>query len=458
MRLPIKPLCEQKRVRRDGTSIIFLQYCYDAEHKTFLSTGIAIPSGFWNRQQLCVKETLPPAYGNFEKINDDLDRQLKLAGDLIKLAKSQGIAEIGAYVKEKYDPGIDLNTLAAADFDLKTGYVPENKKKKEGFFLHLDDYVKSKEKKVKKATLGVYGQMARHLEAFQTYRKQEITFASLDYQFYEDFIGYLTYEHRQSRKKKPFIYGLRQNTIGKTIKKLRIFIRDRIKRKIIPHIDLSDYKIPEEESDAIYLSHEEIGMIYRVNLSKKPGLIPYRNLFVLGCLTGLRFSDFSALRPEDLQQDMLYKKQEKSIHWVVIPLRKEAKEIFTNQFKNQIPVISNVLFNENIKIIAKMAGINQSLKFSHKKGNKMIEVLKPKWAWITSHTARRSFCTNEFLSGTPVLLIMKISGHKSEKDFYKYIRIDPREAAEKIKLLWMERDQMEVFRNPMKKAINMHAI
>ncbi len=239
---------------------------------------------------------------------------------------------------------------------------------------------------------------------------------------------------------------------------MRIFVRDRIKRKIIPHIDLTDYKIPEEESDAIYLSNEEIEMIYRVNLSKKPELIPYRNLFVLECLTALRFSDFSALRPEDLQQDMLYKKQEKSIHWVVIPLRKEAKEIFTKQFKNQIPVISNVLFNENIKIIAKMAGIMQSVKFSHERGNKMIEILKPKWAWITSHTARRSFCTNEFLKGTPVLFIMKISGHKSEKDFYKYIRIDPLEAAEKIKVLWMERDEMEVFKNPTKKAINMHEI
>ncbi len=124
---------------------------------------------------------LPAQYGDPKKINDDIDRQLKLASNLIKLAKSQGIPKIGAYVKEKYDPSIDLNTLAAGDFRLKTGFVPENKKKRESFFLHLDDYVKSKEKKVKKATLGVYGQMARHLEAFQIYRKQEITFASLDY-------------------------------------------------------------------------------------------------------------------------------------------------------------------------------------------------------------------------------------------------------------------------------------
>jgi len=169
----------------------------------------------------------------------------------------------------------------------------------------------------------------------------------------------------------------------------------------------------------------------------------------------LRFSDFSALEPEDLQQDMLYKKQQKSVHWVVIPMRKEAKEIFTRQFREQIPIISNVRFNENIKIIAKMAGICQVVKFSYRKGNKMIEEKKPKWAWITSHTARRSFCTNEFLKGTPVYLIMKISGHKREKDFYRYIRIDPREAAEKIKELWMEREEMQVFRNPLKRAINL---
>jgi Arm DNA-binding domain len=91
MRLPIKPLCEQKRVRSDGTSMIFLQYCYDAEHKSFLSTEIPIPPEFWNRQQLCVKETLPPDYGNFEKINDDIDRQLNLAGDLTNLAKGKGL-------------------------------------------------------------------------------------------------------------------------------------------------------------------------------------------------------------------------------------------------------------------------------------------------------------------------------------------------------------------------------
>ena len=75
--------------------------------------------------------------------------------------------------------------------------------------------------------------------------------------------------------------------------------------------------------------------------------------------------------------------------------------------------------------------------------------MKPKYAWITSHTCRRSFCTNEFLAGTPVELIMKISGHKNVKDFYKYIRISNEQAAEKIKMLWIERGEIMEFQNQM---------
>src|SRR5688500_526098 len=79
-------------------------------------------------------------------------------------------------------------------------------------------------------------------------------------------------------------------------------------------------------------------------------------------------------------------------------------------------------------------------KHSYKKSNKDVIEVKPKYAWVTSHTCRRSFCTNEFLAGTPVELIMKISGHKSVKDFYKYIRITPEEAANKIKMIWEKRE------------------
>jgi integrase len=143
---------------------------------------------------------------------------------------------------------------------------------------------------------------------------------------------------------------------------------------------------------------------------------------------------------------MLYKKQNKSEHWVVIPLRDEALEILKHRFESDVDILTNVEFNKHIKTIGQLAGITESIKFSHKKHGKDLIESKPKYSWITSHTCRRSFCTNEFLAGTPVELIMKISGHKSVKDFYKYIRITPEEAGQKIRELWKNRGGMKAFK------------
>ncbi len=435
-------LCEEKRIKSDGKSPIYLQYFSGAGHRVFLNTDIAIPPKFWDRHKQRIKDNLPTTYGDHQKLNDEIVRIYRLAEDLIKLAKSSGIEQPGEFVKEKFSPNLRHETLVQRDWKLRT----QMEKPETSFFLQqMDEYIQAKSRKVKRGTLTVFRSMRLHFQSFENHRGKPIQFEALDFQFYEDLIDFLTHHYTLPRKKDKAV-GLRVNTIGKTIHQFRIFIKDRVKRRIIPAIDLSDYKIPSEETDAVYLNLDEIGQIYTLNLGERPDLAPARNLFVLGCLTGLRFSDFSNLKPEDLRQDMLYKKQEKSVHWVVIPLRKEAKAIFTEQFKHDIPAICNPEFNQKIKEIGKLAGIERPIKFSYRKANRMIDVNKPKYAWITSHTARRSFCTNEFLAGTPVYLIMKISGHKREKDFYRYIRVDPQEAALKVKELWMQRGDIEVFK------------
>lgn len=214
---------------------------------------------------------------------------------------------------------------------------------------------------------------------------------------------------------------------------MRLFLKDRIRRKIIPPIDLTEYKVVEEIADATYLSMYEIETIRKLDLSLNPKLDMAKDLLVLGCLTGLRFSDFSNIKPEDIRNGKLHIKQQKSDHWVVIPLRPTAYDIIITKFRGQIPRISNAAFNNDIKKVCEIADISESIKFSYKKGNRDIEELKPKHKWVTSHTCRRSFCTNEFLAGPPVELIMKISGHKSLKDFYRYIKVTPDQAAYQIR-------------------------
>jgi len=59
-----------------------------------------------------------------------------------------------------------------------------------------------------------------------------------------------------------------------------------------------------------------------------------------------------------------------------------------------------------------------------------------KWEKIVSHTARRSFCTNMYLMHVPVVTIMSISGHQTQKSFMGYIKATGEEHATIMKGYW----------------------
>lgn len=443
MNFPIKPVCNRQFIRKNGTSLIYIQYCFSPESRTLLNTEIAIPPVYWNQKKQCVSEKLPVEFGSAEEINFELKRMIRTVEDLILCGNKIKIPHIGQFVKEKSTPHAKIIN---AKTDLNRPGIVNN-----DLYDQIDEYIKSKEKKVCKDMPRIYRNMKEHLKAFEEFRNVPITFDTLDLNFYEEFVDFLMFEY-VLRRRKDTVVGLKVDTIGKTIKQFRTFLRNRMRKKIIALVDMDGWKILEEEVDAVYLTMDEIHAIYNLDLSDYPHLKTYRNDFVLGCLTGLRFSDFSEIMKDDVRKDMLFKKQNKSEHWVVIPLRDEALTILKNRFVENLGTPTNGDFNKHIKTIAKIAGLDNLIKFSHKKQGKDVLETKPKYEWITSHTCRRSFCTNEFLSGTPVELIMKISGHKSVKDFYKYIRITPEEAGQKIKKLWEHRGGMSAFDNGNKIA------
>lgn len=433
MLLPIKLICG-KQERRDGTRLIFIQYCYSSDKRTILNTDIAIPTKCWNKKHRRISTDLPPEFGEALYLNEELKRLMRLAEDIASYAIKNQLPDPIAFLKQTFHPRTDITTVGQ-----RTIEVSPPTKTNTDFFFQFDEYVNSKRKKVTPGMLKVYNNIKGVLLEFEKQRKKKIAFDGIDYNFYEELVDYLLFEHVQ-RRRKEVIIGFKKSTAGKVIKQLRIFLNNRLRRKIISVISLEDFKILDEESDAIYLTETEIQTIYEVNLSHKTHLEKYRDLLVFGCLTGMRFSDFSSVRPEDVRGKRLYKKQGKSDHWVVIPLREVAAEIYFKKFNRCIPRITNPDFNYYIKEVGEQAGIDELITFSHKKGNKDIVEMKPKFKWMTSHTCRRSFCTNEFLAGMPAELIMKISGHKSLRDFYKYIRITPEQAAKQVEKIWQERE------------------
>jgi integrase len=103
--------------------------------------------------------------------------------------------------------------------------------------------------------------------------------------------------------------------------------------------------------------------------------------------------------------------------------------------------LTNQKFNVYIKEVAKLAKIKDLTHKAITKGGTNVSKQFEKHELVTSHTARRSFATNLYKSGFPAISIMKITGHKTETAFLKYIKVTPEEHAKLLYMHWIKQDQ-----------------
>jgi integrase-like protein len=384
---------------------------------------VAIPASYWNRKTGSISGNLPAEYGDPAILEANLREKLRKAESMVDHALKIRHTCPMRFLKRNFG--------LACTWKIEQMEFGERKL---DVFFQIEQYKLDREDIVKPATITAIGNMKNHLWKFQVHRRSVITFDSFDARFYEGFVKYLTYDIIQMRRNK-IIKGLKM----KTINQLKRFLKDRMQKKIIPFMDLSTYKRVEEDVDAVFLDWNELSLLFHLDLSTHQNLEKYRDLFVLGCLTGFRFSDYSDIKPEEVRGGMLHVKQKKVLTSIVVPLREDAKKILIDKYNMEMPQVSNPNFNFYIKEVVRIAGIKEPIKMIHKKGNKTIEEIRPKYAWVTSHTCRRSFCTNEYLAETPFDLIMGIGGHKTEKAFRKYIKVDTLKKALMIKKLWDNR-------------------
>ena len=92
--------------------------------------------------------------------------------------------------------------------------------------------------------------------------------------------------------------------------------------------------------------------------------------------------------------------------------------------------------NRYLKIIGERAGLTELHTIKKTRGGAKVEDTYKKFQLMTTHTARRSFATNLFLQEFPAISIMKITGHRSEKNFMNYIKMTPHQNAEKLRKHW----------------------
>jgi len=233
----------------------------------------------------------------------------------------------------------------------------------------------------------------------------KLTFDDIDYNLYIELLSWM-------KQKK----GYKPNMQGQIIKNLKAMMNEAYKRGYHTNEKYRQFVKPKEEVENIYLTLEELDRIYQLPLIGTQAMA--RDLFLLGCYTAMRFSDYSKLTLWDMHGDLIKKRQQKTGTVVIIPIHPRVREILTKY--NGAPKISQTLLNRYIKSVCQQAGINERIPVVTE--DKKV-VYYRKWELVTSHTARRSGATNMYLSGMPTISIMKITGHTTERVFLNYIKI-----------------------------------
>lgn len=194
----------------------------------------------------------------------------------------------------------------------------------------------------------------------------------------------------------------RYMTLTRTV--MNVAVREKLcsnlefrRAEFVPLAKMNDMLVLNNENMERLMSHK----------FKDERLREARDIFVVGYLTGQRFSDYSRLCKEMYVefdgQRFIRITQQKTGTIVYVPLDVRVEKIL-KRYGGRLPALKLSDFNVRLLKVAETMGWGGGLK-------------------LTSHTARRSFATNAYAAGIPMSSIMCITGHTREEHLRRYLRL-----------------------------------
>lgn len=339
------------------------------------STGLHAPIKYWDVKRGRVKS--PHLYRPGAAINNVLDR-IEKACDAFK---TEGMAA----------GGWDFDSLRK-ELDRITLRTSEPERPSVAAFIRAT--IEKRKAGMRVNTIKAYNTTLRHLEAWEKVNGVRLRFEDVDMDFFYSWTEYLAGT------------GLNPNSVGKDVKKLKTFLSE---AEQAGHPIPSDYRtrrfsVKGVSSSHIYLTEEDLASIAAKEVDDK--LDKVRDMLILGCRTGLRWSDWGKIRSENIRQvdgvRMLVVRTEKTGQDVAIPLHPDVARIL-EKHGGKMRLLSQQKFNLWVKELSELAGV----KNPH---------------MVSSHTARRTFATLLFRAGVPLMSIAKMTGHGSERVLLAYIK------------------------------------
>jgi len=415
-----------KSTRSKGPKPVFCRICYNGNKvKVYINESIRSDSWSKRRQRAIENRTFPqhPEFNERMNVIDTFIRSTYRRLELENNLNPPDPKKLQEAISSKLRPLI-LKAGERGEFakffkkmidDSKTGIRTNHRT---GHAIHIN-------------TIKTYSTIYNNVLLYEKEKNITLKFSDFDLTFYNEFNEWLI-------KKKKYS----NNSMGKHIQIIKLVLNEASELGLNTNMKFKNKRfiVIKEQTDAIYLTEDEIEQIYRLDLSQHKRLDKTRDLFILGCKTGLRFGDFKNIHPSEIKDSFIMMRQAKTGEPVTVPIHPMVKQII-EKYNGVLPKAKvNQITNKELKQLASMVlAFDEEVELSITKGGQKVRQVFKKNELISTHTARRSFCSNEYLAGTPSLSIMAISGHKTEKAFLRYIKVKSIDHAKIIQRSWEDK-------------------
>ncbi|MGM9476404.1 tyrosine-type recombinase/integrase [Pedobacter sp. GSP4] len=363
------PVMRKDKMRSDGSCPIYL----------FLRVGgttVKIPTG---------KNVMPTEWNSKENTaKSNSTKGVALSGFLNKR-----ISDFNTYMLTEEAMGKEITLqLAQKFFDTTDKY---------DFYQFWDSQIALWQGDKRYNTLKTYLTAYRILKTIAP----KLSFGDLNYSFLEKF------EHH--------LITVRKNSVGGRFTKhkvLRCMINQAIAKGYMKENPYKTFKFKQPKGNRMFLTIEEIEKIMNYNLPEKNNNLQLtKDMFEFSCQTGLRFSDVTDLKYQNVKYnpDRIEITMNKTSKPIVIPLLTKAKEILF-RYQNLcikskdtkiFPFIANASVNKKLKSLMTLCGIDKYISF---------------------HSARHSFASTHIQAGTNLVHLQQLLAHASISDTMIYAK------------------------------------
>ena len=364
---------------------------FNYDHKRLVTTtGIKVAEDDWESGKQRVK--VDAKVKRADEVNAILDKLEQKINDIYYGALAQGIIPNNNYI---------LKELRK-----------DNNKEQPSLIEHWERYLKVTEINIAPKSFEALNISFNHFKKFANGKR--LDFDDINAELVSQYADYL------------FGLGHRDNTVHKNIRRLRTFMAYAKRSGLHSNDKYLNFNISAKVGRINFLTWEEVKTL----LDYKPENETERKTlsnFLFGCLSGMRFSDYHKLKRNETSAVDINFRQLKTNKITSTPLLPEAMAIIEQNRDAQdgyaLPRMSSQKINDNIKLIAKKAGITAKVLVDTYKRGKLETKEYEKWQILGTHFGRKTFISVAASKGISVVVVASIVGQNIKTTMKHYLGV-----------------------------------